>query len=31
MRKVVIDRIAVTVSDTLEMPTSLLVFEGRCK
>jgi hypothetical protein len=31
MRKVVIDRVARTVSDTLEMPTSLLVFEGRCK
>jgi len=31
MRKVVIDRIATTVSDTLEMPTSLLIFEGRCK
>ena len=31
MRKVVIDRAAVTVSDTLEMPTSLLIFEGRCK
>jgi hypothetical protein len=31
MRKVVIDRIAITVSDTLEMPTSLLIFEGRCK
>ena len=31
MRKVVIDRIAITVSDTLEMPTSMLIFEGRCK
>jgi len=31
MRKVVIDRIAITVSDTLEMPTSSLIFEGRCK
>ena len=31
MRKVVIDRVAATVSDTLEMPTSLLIFEGRCK
>ena len=31
MRKVVIDRAAVTVSDTLEMPTSMLIFEGRCK
>ncbi|MBM3336559.1 MAG: hypothetical protein FJY60_02540 [Betaproteobacteria bacterium] len=31
MRKVVIDRTAASVSDTLEMPTSLLVFEGRCK
>ncbi len=31
MRKVVIDRAAVTVSDTLEMPTSSLIFEGRCK
>lgn len=30
MRKVVIDRVAATVSDTLEMPTSLLIFEGRC-
>jgi putative ABC transport system ATP-binding protein len=26
-----IDRIAITVSDTLEMPTSMLIFEGRCK
>jgi hypothetical protein len=31
MRKVVIDRVAATVSDTLEMPTSLLIFEGRCQ
>lgn len=31
MRKVVIDRVASTVSDTLEMPTSQLIFEGRCK
>lgn len=31
MRKVVIDRAAATVSDTLEMPTSLLIFEGRCQ
>lgn len=31
MRKVVIDRVAASVSDTLEMPTSLLIFEGRCK
>ncbi len=31
MRKVVIDRAAGTVSDTLEMPTSLLIFEGRCQ
>ena len=31
MRKVIIDRIAVTVSDTMEMPTSSLIFEGRCK
>ena len=31
MRKVVIDRATVAVSDTLEMPTSLLIFEGRCK
>jgi hypothetical protein len=31
MRKVLIDRVAATVSDTMEMPTSLLVFEGRCK
>jgi hypothetical protein len=31
MRKVVIDRIAITVNDTLEMPTSSLIFEGRCK
>jgi hypothetical protein len=30
-RKVVIDRIGATVSDTLEMPTSQLIFEGRCK
>lgn len=30
-RRVVIDRVARTVSDTLEMPTSLLIFEGRCK
>ena len=31
MRKVVIDRVASMVSDTLEMPTSLLIFEGRCQ
>jgi hypothetical protein len=31
MRKVMIDRTAVSVSDTLEMPTSSLIFEGRCK
>lgn len=31
MRKVVIDRVAASVSDTLEMPTSLLIFEGRCQ
>lgn len=31
MRKVMIDRVAATVSDTLEMPTSLLIFEGRCQ
>lgn len=30
MRKVVIDRVARSVSDTLELPTSLLIFEGQC-
>ena len=30
MRKVVIDRVSASVSDTLEMPTSLLIFEGQC-
>lgn len=30
-RRVVIDRERGTVSDTLEMPTSMLIFEGRCK
>ncbi len=30
-RRVLIDRRTGTVSDTLEMPTSMLVFEGRCK
>lgn len=31
MRKVVIDRLAPSVSDTMELPTSLLIFEGQCK
>ena len=31
MRKIVIDRAALSVSDTLELPTSLLIFEGQCK
>ena len=30
-RRVVIDMTAHTVSDTLELPTSLLIFEGTCK
>jgi hypothetical protein len=30
MRRVMIDVAAKTVSDTLELPTSLLIFEGRC-
>lgn len=30
MRKVVIDRAAASVSDTLEMPTSQLIFEAQC-
>ncbi len=29
-RRVVIDRVAKTVSDTMELPTSMLIFEGRC-
>jgi hypothetical protein len=29
-RRVVIDRSSNTVSDTLEMPTSMLIFEGSC-
>ncbi len=29
-RRVVIDRSSGTVSDTLEMPTSMLIFEGSC-
>lgn len=31
MRKIVIDRVALSVSDTMELPTSLLIFEGQCK
>ena len=31
MRKIVIDRAALSVSDTMELPTSLLIFEGQCK
>ncbi len=30
-RRVVIDRQRNTVSDTLEMPTSMLIFEGSCR
>ncbi len=30
MRKIVIDRAALSVSDTMELPTSLLIFEGQC-
>lgn len=30
MRKVVIDHAALSVSDTMELPTSLLIFEGQC-
>ena len=30
MRKVVIDRTAPSVSDTMELPTSMLIFEGQC-
>lgn len=30
-RRVVIDRKRRTVSDTLEMPTSMLIFEGSCR
>ncbi len=30
MRRVMIDVAAKTVSDTLELPTSLLIFEGHC-
>lgn len=31
MRKIVIDLAALSVSDTMELPTSLLIFEGQCK
>ncbi len=31
MRKIVIDRTALSVTDTMELPTSLLIFEGQCK
>lgn len=30
-RRIVIDRSSGTVSDTLELPTSMLIFEGSCK
>lgn len=30
-RRIVIDRVARTVSDTMELPTSMLIFEGRCQ
>ncbi len=30
-RRVVIDRLANTVSDTMELPTSMLIFEGSCR
>jgi hypothetical protein len=31
MRKVLIDPVRLSVSDTLELPTSLLIFEGQCQ
>lgn len=31
MRKIVIDLATLSVSDTMELPTSLLIFEGQCK
>jgi hypothetical protein len=31
MRKVLIDPVLLSVSDTLELPTSLLIFEGQCQ
>jgi len=30
-RRIAIDRTAGTVSDTLELPTSMLIFEGSCR
>lgn len=30
MRKLIIERAALSVSDTLELPTSMLIFEGQC-
>ena len=31
MRKLLIDPVLLTVTDTLELPTSLLIFEGQCQ
>jgi hypothetical protein len=31
MRKLVIDTVLLSVSDTMELPTSLLIFEGQCQ
>jgi hypothetical protein len=31
MRKLLIDPVLLSVTDTLELPTSLLIFEGQCK
>jgi hypothetical protein len=31
MRKLLIDPVSLSVSDTLELPTSLLIFEGQCR
>ena len=31
MRKILIDPVLLSVSDTLELPTSLLIFEGQCQ
>ena len=31
MRKLVIDTVLLSVTDTMELPTSLLIFEGQCQ
>ncbi|MFN5446631.1 MAG: hypothetical protein ACK5AJ_08265 [bacterium] len=31
MRKLVIDPVLLSVTDTMELPTSLLIFEGQCQ